>query len=102
MGRQLRTVLDRLHPCYALAKPLDSASNPRGFAVGDAVYAQNYGGHPLWLPGSVAEVTGPCSYKIEMGQGRIWCRHKDQLRARRDGTRWQGEVPPREGEDKEP
>lgn len=65
MGHRLRTTLDRLHPGYSLEKPLDS-SKARGFSNGDLVYAQNFTGHLLWLPGKIIEVTGPRSYKVEL------------------------------------
>lgn len=83
MGRCLWTVLDRLHPLYAPSKPLDSHSTIRPVGVGDSVYARNYGGSLLWIPRRVIDITGPCSYKIDMGQGRVWHRHQDQIRARR-------------------
>lgn len=78
MGRRLRTVLDRLHPHYAPRKPLDSKSTTKAFQVGDQIYARNYGGHPLWIPDQVVEVTGPCSYKLDIGLSRVWRRHQDQ------------------------
>lgn len=61
MGRRLRTVLDRLHPGYAPIKPLDSAGTLGPLCEGALVYARNYASQPLWLPGKVIAVTGPCS-----------------------------------------
>ncbi|XP_032072036.1 uncharacterized protein K02A2.6-like [Thamnophis elegans] len=46
MGRRLRTTLDRLHPTYSVATPLDSRGGPRSFSQGEAVYARNYGQAP--------------------------------------------------------
>lgn len=83
MGRKLRMTLDRLHPSYGHTKPLDSYRRYRPFVIGDWVYARNYGGLPLWLEGTVVGIAGPCSYHIEIEQGRIWKRQKDQLRARK-------------------
>lgn len=82
MSHQLCTILDRLHPHYSPGKPLDSTSTSRPFGVGDCVYAQNYRGQPLWLPGKVVAVMRPCSYKIDLGQGQVWRCHQDQLWAR--------------------
>uniref|UniRef100_A0A2D4P0L8 Integrase catalytic domain-containing protein n=1 Tax=Micrurus surinamensis TaxID=129470 RepID=A0A2D4P0L8_MICSU len=67
MGRKLRTTLDRLHPSYTPAVPLDSSSLSRKFIRGSKVYVRNYAGMPLWLPGSVEEVTGPRSYRVHFG-----------------------------------
>lgn len=72
MGRQLRTTFDRLHPQYSPSRPLDVKGANQSFGIGDAVYAWNYIGHPLWLPGMIVGVTGPCLYKIEVDQGRVW------------------------------
>lgn len=82
MGRRLRTVLDRLHPGYAPSKPLASSSAHQPLCEGALVYARNYASQPLWLPRKVIAVTGPCSYKIDMGQGRVWRRHQDKIRLR--------------------
>lgn len=67
----LRINLNRLHPNYSPEKPLDLTGRIRTFKEGDWVYAQNYGGDPWWLPGRVIEVTGPCSYRVELDDGRI-------------------------------
>ncbi|XP_032069726.1 uncharacterized protein K02A2.6-like [Thamnophis elegans] len=83
MGRRLRTTLDRLHPAYSTPKPLDSLGGSRSFGQGEAVYARNYGGYPLWLPGVITDQTGPCSYRVRLLDGRVWKRHCDQLRGRR-------------------
>ncbi|XP_060539010.1 uncharacterized protein K02A2.6-like [Pantherophis guttatus] len=82
MGRRLRTDLDRLHPAYSPEKPPDSTSRHRSFSVGDSVYAQNFGGEPKWLPGTIEQNTGPYSYQIRLPDGRLWHRHLNQIRAR--------------------
>lgn len=82
MGRCLRTTLDRMHPSYSLEKPLDSGGLVWEFKLGHPVYARNYIGHPLWIPGKVAAVIGPCSYRVELTNGLKWKRHIDQLRSR--------------------
>ncbi|XP_013925140.1 PREDICTED: uncharacterized protein LOC106551546 [Thamnophis sirtalis] len=82
MGRRLRTTLDCLHPAYATPTLLDSRGGTRSFGQGEAVYARNYGGHPLWLPGIVVDQTGPCSYRVRLNDGRTWRCHCDQLRGR--------------------
>lgn len=82
MGLRFRTTLNRLHPQYAQSRPLDSTKTNWAFSVGDYVYSWNYGGQPLWLPGKIAEVLGPCSYRMDLGQGHLWHCHSDQLRAK--------------------
>lgn len=51
MGRQLRTVLDRLHPTYVSERYLGTSAGFRAFKEGDLVFAKNFGGEPQWLPG---------------------------------------------------
>lgn len=82
MGRRLRTALDRIHPQHYPSKPIDSVSRRPPFRLQDPVYVRNYGGQPLWLPGIIAGIAGPRSYRVDMGQGREWRRHQDQLRLR--------------------
>ncbi|XP_026569425.1 uncharacterized protein K02A2.6-like [Pseudonaja textilis] len=86
MGRRLRTTLDRLHPHYCPDTPLGSDSLVRDFTPQDLVYARNYAGDPLWVPGQVVSVTGPRSYRILLEDGRLWRRHVDQLRRWRKGA----------------
>ncbi|XP_026548252.1 uncharacterized protein K02A2.6-like [Notechis scutatus] len=80
MSRRLRTTLDRLHPHYTPVTPLASDSQAREFTLQDLVYARNYSGHPLWVPGQVVAITGPKSYRVLLDDGRTWRRHIDQLR----------------------
>ncbi|XP_026553035.1 uncharacterized protein K02A2.6-like [Pseudonaja textilis] len=80
MGRRLRTTLDRLHPHYCPDTPLGSDSQVRDFALQDPVFARNYAGDPLWVPGQIVAITGPRSYRIQLEDGRLWRRH---LRRRR-------------------
>ncbi|XP_026581555.1 uncharacterized protein LOC113454394, partial [Pseudonaja textilis] len=82
MGRKLRSPLDCLHPTYNPEKPPDSSSRYRTFNIGDAVYAKNFTGDPLWVPAQITQVTGPRSYRLQTTDGRSWKRHIDQLRSR--------------------
>lgn len=75
-------MLDRLHPTYAPENTPVECQTPRAFKVGDLVFAQNFGGEPCWLPGQVTHITGPCSYRIQLDDGRTWRRHVDQLSGR--------------------
>ncbi|XP_026576533.1 uncharacterized protein K02A2.6-like, partial [Pseudonaja textilis] len=82
MGRRLRTTLDRLHPHYCPDTPIGSDSLVGDFALHDLVYARNYAGDPLWVPGQVVSIAGPRSYRVLLEDGRLWRRHVDQLRRR--------------------
>ncbi|XP_026520930.1 uncharacterized protein K02A2.6-like, partial [Notechis scutatus] len=79
MGRKLRSPLDRLHPTYNPEKSPDSSSKHRAFAPGDAVYAKNLTGDPLWVPATITQLTGPHSYRLQTTDGQSWKRHIDQL-----------------------
>ena len=48
------------------------------------MYAKNFGQGQRWLPGIVAEVTGPVSVMVRLGDRRIIHRHLDHLRARKN------------------
>lgn len=63
MGQRLRTILDRLHPHYASCKPLQREVTGRQFAVGEWVFALNFSGIPNWVPATIMQITGPCSYR---------------------------------------
>lgn len=65
-------VLDHLHPNFGVR---------RGLALRDSIYARNFVGHLLWLPGKVVGITGPCSYRVELTDGQIWRHHIDYLRS---------------------
>ena len=62
-------------------KPLQS------FKVRDLIYTKDFSSTPLiWIPGTVAKVTGPLSYHIELSDRRIIRRHVDAVRVRRDSA----------------
>ena len=54
------------------------------FASGDKVYTKNFGQGQRWLPGVITEVTGPASFMVRLGDGRIIRRHQDHLRIRKN------------------
>ncbi|KAF4527517.1 hypothetical protein B566_EDAN015617 [Ephemera danica] len=71
-GRNVRTLLDRLHPYTAPQNVSRDAeaqqamiSQPsRVFAENDVVWYRNYRGNPKWLKGTVIKVMGPRNYEI--------------------------------------
>lgn len=71
MGRKIRTTLDRLYPDYTPERSLESSRQLRGFALDTAVYTRNCTSQPLWVRGRVINIACPCSYKIELDDGRV-------------------------------
>ena len=49
---------------------------------GDAVLAFNLIEKRKRIPGVLQEQLGPISYRVLLGDGRIWKRHVDHLRSR--------------------
>lgn len=91
MGRQPRTHLDQLTPnlqaqvqqkqqrqkdCH------DQTSRLRTFKIGDPVFIRNHTRGPKWLPGTVLQMQGPRTFKVELMDGRVWRRHVNHIRYR--------------------
>ena len=82
-GRKLRSQLD-LVKCSPGAESLDYPDSDRqaptrGFAVGDSIYARNYGHGPKWLPGLIVKIEGAVLYHVKLKDDRVLRRHRDQL-----------------------
>ena len=61
----------------------DGKKSVRQFALKDPVYTENFTNKkPKWLPGTVAKITGPLSYVIELRNGMTVRRHVDSIRKR--------------------
>lgn len=91
MSRRLRSTLDLLLPdvkSKIRQKQLkqkgqhDTHSKWRSFSPGDEVYTRNYSHGPRWIPAVVVDNTGPVSYTVQTGDGRVIRRHVDQMRKR--------------------
>lgn len=91
MGRKLRSDLDMLFPgvkSNVAAKQEqqklyhDAHAKQRNFSPGDSVYVCNFGVGERWIPGVIAQKTGPVSYKITLQDGRVIRRHQDHVRIR--------------------
>jgi len=54
----------------------------RQVEVGDSVSVQNYSRGPKWIPGTIVQETGPVSTRIQLEDGTVVRRHRDQLVAR--------------------
>ncbi|XP_060546708.1 uncharacterized protein K02A2.6-like [Pantherophis guttatus] len=80
MGRKLRCILDRLHPDYSTDNYKREEGGLRQFQIGTPVFTRNYANGPLWIKGVIVGITGPKSYIVDVGHGKIWRRHIDQLR----------------------
>lgn len=57
----------------------DAHSKWRSFSPDDDVYIRNYSHGPRWTPAVVEQNTGPVSYIVQMGDGRVMRRHIDQM-----------------------
>ncbi|XP_060786568.1 LOW QUALITY PROTEIN: uncharacterized protein K02A2.6-like [Neoarius graeffei] len=99
MSRRLRSTLDLLLPdvkSKIRKKQLkqkehhDTRSKGRSFNSGDVVYIRNYSHGPKWIPAVVDENTGPVSYTVQTGDGRVMRRHVDQIRKRHASSSRQG------------
>jgi len=96
LGRVIRSRLDLLHPDLRSRvgrRQLQQKLNhdpqvPRSvqFQVSDNVYARNYSVGPAWTAGVIMGVDGPVSFVVQLEDGRVWRRHKDQLRRKHDAV----------------
>ena len=55
------------------------------FFKGERVYVRNFGTGNTWMPGEITELSGPVSFVVKGGDGKLIRRHQDHLRHRRDG-----------------
>ena len=58
----------------------DAHLRERDISVGATVLAKDFLHKGLWLPGKVLERFGPCSYLIQLEDGRQWRRHINHLK----------------------
>lgn len=88
LGRKLRCTLDSIHPDLSRkvmkkqeqqTKDHNKKAKGRWFKTGDSVLTQNFSLGPKWIPGIIESVTGPVSYKVVLGDGRVVRRHVDQI-----------------------
>ena len=89
-GRLPRSHLDLLKPTLAervhkkqerQKENHDIHSKERKFHIGDAVFICDFPDRKHWLSGKITSVQGPCSYLIELEDGRVVRRHVDHIRA---------------------
>ena len=95
-GRKLRTVLDLVHPDKCLPNSVLSkqdkqktnhdAKLPRTVELRpkSPVMVCNYSSQyaDRWVSAKIVEQTGPISYKYELPEGNVVCRHQDQILSR--------------------
>uniref|UniRef100_A0A1B0DIU7 Uncharacterized protein n=1 Tax=Phlebotomus papatasi TaxID=29031 RepID=A0A1B0DIU7_PHLPP len=91
MGRRLKTLLSKVLP-DELEEGRKVDGQARQFAVGDHVFARNYGSGPKWIAATIVEKTGPVSYQVQLESGVLWRRHINQLISRTLGTSAQPNV----------
>ncbi|XP_062297408.1 uncharacterized protein K02A2.6-like [Scomber scombrus] len=91
LGRKLRCTLDSIHPDLSRKvkerqerqiNDHNKRAKERWFKTGDSVLTQNFSLGPKWIPGIIESVTGPVSYKVMLGDGRVVRRHVDQIHTR--------------------
>nr|XP_033960387.1 uncharacterized protein K02A2.6-like [Pseudochaenichthys georgianus] len=90
LGRKLRCCLDSIHPDLCMKvkekqerqiRDHDKKAKGRWFKTGDSVLTRNFSFGPKWIPGIIESVTGPVSYTVMLGDGRVVRRHVDQIHA---------------------
>lgn len=91
MGRSLRTRLDLLKPRLqdtvlekqSLQKSQhDQHARERQMEVGNTVMVRNLRPGEAWVSGVIVKRLGPVTYLVDVGEGRTWKRHMDQLKLR--------------------
>ena len=101
MGRRLRSRLDLLKPSIEQTvtnkqlqrkEVYDRHCRHHTFKTGEKVFMKNQNKGKKWLAGSIIKETGPVSYQVKLGDGRVMRCHQDQLRPRftRDNIESQG------------
>ena len=107
LGRRPRSRLDLLKPHLAdrvearqrkQQQTHDATARDRRFQVGDKVYSKHFGQGQRWVPGTIAEVTGPVSFLVKLVSGQLVRRHQDQIRIRKN-DHGEMEIPQEEEED---
>lgn len=86
MGRELRTKMDLLRPNTELHVKqkqeemcLQRTTQNREFEPGQSVMMRDYRGKDKWIPGMIAQRTGPVSYRVQVDPSTQWRRHADQI-----------------------
>ena len=88
LQRRLRITFDLLRPDTKGAvdskqsdqkRHHDKHLKLRALFVGTPVMVRDYRHTHKWIPGTVTKKLGPVTYSIDVGDGRIWKRHIDQL-----------------------
>ena len=83
MGRRPRSLLDK-RPDLSLKvgnRQAKQKLSQLAFLQLEKLSLQRTSQSPKWLPGSVAEVTGPLSYIIQLQDGTTRRRHVDNIRS---------------------
>jgi hypothetical protein len=93
LGRRPRSRLDLVKPHLAdrvearqrrQQQTHNATARNRCFKVGDRVYSKHFGQGQRWVPGTIAEVTGPVSFLVKLGNGQLVRRHQDHIRVRKN------------------
>ena len=89
MGQRSRSQLDLVRPNVEqqvynrqLTEQINRGGGERTFSMGNPIFAKNFASGQKWLLGTIVRSCGPCSYLIELPDGRMIRRHVDHVRAR--------------------
>ena len=91
LGRRPKSVLDLLHPDTATQVHKsqtrqklnhDRHVRERAFTVGNRVYVHDFSRKQSskWLSGTITQLLGPRSFKVELSNGKLVRRHVDHIR----------------------
>lgn len=58
---------------------LQRTTQNREFEPGQSVMMRDYRGKDKWIPGMIAQRTGPVSYRVQVDPSTQWRRHADQI-----------------------
>ena len=51
----------------------------RTFEIGGPVFVRSFTRGLTWLPGTVLQMQGPCTFKIELNDGHVWRHHVNHI-----------------------
>ena len=57
----------------------DQHAKLRNLSVDSPVMVREFRNSNKWIPGTVLKKLGPVTYRVDVGEGRIWKRHIDHL-----------------------
>ena len=93
LGRKIRTSLDLMLPVDLSLREIDDESSTRCLEIGERVQVRDYRDNRKWIYGTIKAKVGNVHYDVDVGGGRVWRRHINQIRRcglAEDANRWRG------------